>query len=81
MDESREGDRRCSGCTPWHQADYKEWVQQSMEALQLLSDHRQKQTELWLQAGPGHFSFLHGFQAFAKFLGCKSPGILRNKST
>lgn len=41
MDESREGDRRCSGCTPWHQADYKEWVQQSMEALQLLTDHRQ----------------------------------------
>lgn len=40
-----------------------------------------KQTELWLQAGPGYFSLLqmvHDFHPFAKFLGCKSPGMLRN---
>lgn len=39
MAESRELDR-CSGCAAWHQANCREWVQQGMEALQLLTNHR-----------------------------------------
>lgn len=43
-----------------------------------------KKMELSLQAEPGRFSLLqmgHGFHPFAKFLGCKSSGMLRNKPT
>lgn len=81
MDESKELDRRCSGCAPWHQANYREWVQQGMEALQLLTDHRQAKRTV----APGRawaLLFLlqvgHGFHPFAKFLGYNSPRKLRN---
>lgn len=39
-----------------------------------------KEVGLWLQAGPGHIflSQMSGdFHSFAKFLECKSPGVLK----
>jgi len=40
-----------------------------------------KQIGLWLQGGPGHVSLLQmgdDFHLFAKLLGHRSPGVLRN---